>query len=393
MKRKYEQTHPWISFHLDLRKAPPDLWILLGEARSHCQHIADLPLSPDTADELHDIYLAKGALATTAIEGNTLSEAQARQRLDGTLKLPASQEYLGREIDNIIDICNSILDSVESGRTPMVNPQVIKRFNRRVLRGLTVDEGVRPGEISTYPVGVARYRGAPREDCEYLLERLCQWLNNQLQPPAGQEDQEVIYAVIRAVLAHIYIAWIHPFGDGNGRTARLVEFVLLVASGVPSPAAHLLSNHYNQTRSEYYRQLSRASESGGDLIPFLLYAVRGFVEGLRAQLELIQEQQWGITWENFVHDTFRTRTSAADTRRQHLVLDISAHDQPITTREIRHVSVRTAEAYARLNPRTLMRDLDILVNEGLLVHEQGQFRAKKERLQAFVPQGSRHGPR
>ena len=62
-------------------------------------------------------------------------------------------------------------------------------------------------------------------------------------------------------------------------------------------------------------------------------------------------------------------------------------------RDIRHVSVRTAEAYARLNSRTLMRDLDILVNEGLLVHEQGQFRAKKERLQAFVPQGSRHGPR
>ncbi|NOY75701.1 MAG: hypothetical protein GXP32_07900 [Kiritimatiellaeota bacterium] len=32
-------------------------------------------------------------------------------------------------------------------------------------------------------------------------------------------------------LAHVYIAWIHPFGDGNGKTARLMEFYLLLRSG------------------------------------------------------------------------------------------------------------------------------------------------------------------
>ena len=58
--------------------------------------------------------------------------------------------------------------------------------------------------------------------------------------------------------------------------------MILVISGVPAPAAHLLSNHYNQTRSEYYRQLGRASQSGGDVLPFITYAVRGFVDGLRA---------------------------------------------------------------------------------------------------------------
>lgn len=57
-----------------------------------------------------------------------------------------------------------------------------------------------------------------------------------------------MYAIFKAVVAHLYLAWIHPVGDGNGRTARLVEFQILLSSGVPSPAAHLLSNHYNQTR-------------------------------------------------------------------------------------------------------------------------------------------------
>jgi len=82
--------------------------------------------------------------------------------------------------------------------------------------------------------------------------------------------------------------WIHPFGDGNGRTARLVEFQILLQAGIPSPAAHLLSNHYKQTRTEYYRQLATASRSGGNILPFIEYAVGGFVDGLKEQLALIR---------------------------------------------------------------------------------------------------------
>ena len=57
----------------------------LGEARSKCEHIAGVPLRPTVARELHQLYLAKGVLGTTAIEGNTLSEEQVRQLLEGQL--------------------------------------------------------------------------------------------------------------------------------------------------------------------------------------------------------------------------------------------------------------------------------------------------------------------
>jgi hypothetical protein len=64
-----------------------------------------------------------------------------------------------------------------------------------------------------------------------------------------------------------------------------------MSASIPSPAAHLLSNHYNLTRQEYYRQLDRASQSGGEILPFLGYALEGFVDGLRSQLSLIRVQQ------------------------------------------------------------------------------------------------------
>jgi len=51
---------------------------------------------------------------------------------------------------------------------------------------------------------------------------------------------------------------------------------------------HLLSNHYNQTRTEYYRQPRDASRGDGDTLPFLSYALQGFVDGLRQQLGVIR---------------------------------------------------------------------------------------------------------
>src|SRR5680860_933902 len=150
--KQYLETHSHVDFRLDLRPLGPGTWALLGEAKSQAQHIAGALVSPERADELMKVYLSKGVLATTAIEGNTLSEEEVRRILDHTLDLPA----------------------------PL--------------------------------------------------------------------------AIVKAIVAHLYLAWIHPFGDGNGRTARLVELQILLAAGFPVPACQLLSSHYNQTRAEYYRQ-------------------------------------------------------------------------------------------------------------------------------------------
>jgi Fic family protein len=238
----------------------------LGEAQSKCEHIAGVPLQPSTSHELHQIYLAKGVLATTAIEGNTLTEEEVRQLVEGKLKVPPSKDYLKREAENITTAYNQIADRLLKGESADLTVPDIKNFNRLVLEGLPLEEGTEPGKIRRGSAVVGNYRGAPAEDCEYLLQRLCEWLNGEDFKKA--ENLATAFSLLKAIMAHLYLAWIHPFGDGNGRTARLVELQILVAAGIPKPAAHLFSNHYNQTRQEYYRQLDRASKSGGDVLPF-----------------------------------------------------------------------------------------------------------------------------
>ena len=381
--RTFERTHQWISFRIDLRQASPRLWTNLGEAASKCEHIAGVPLRPAIAEMLHRLYLAKGAAATTAIEGNTLTEDEVLRHLEGRLKLPQSREYLAREVDNIVSACNRIGERLRAGNGALTAEDV-REFNRQVLANLTLEEGVVPGELRTYSVVVGNvYRGAPAEDCEYLLGRMCEWLSGaDFQAPPSMET---VYAIIRAIIAHIYLAWIHPFGDGNGRTARLVEFQILLAAGVPTPAAHLLSNHYNQTRTEYYRQLDRAGKSGGEILPFLEYAVQGFVGGLREQLGFIREQQWDVTWENYIHDVFHDKSSPAESRQRRLALDLAGRGGPVAVGKIPDLTPRLARAYATKTSKTLQRDLVVLEELGLIERGPQGVRAKREIILAFLP--------
>lgn len=382
--RTYERTHPWLTFSADLRRAPTSLWLMLGECQAKCEHIAGVPLMPATADRLYRLYLARGVLATTAIEGNTLSEEEVLSHLEGELELPPSREYLSREIDNIVSACEGIRESIAAGTVPEITPEAICRVNRTVLEGLDLDDDVAPGRIRRHAVTVGRYKAAPAGDCCHLLEKLCLWLNGE--DFAAPTDGAIAGAILKAVMAHLYIAWIHPFGDGNGRTARVLEFQILISSGVSGASAHLLSTHYNLTRTEYYRQLDRASGSKGHIIPFIVYAVQGFRDGLRQQANVIREQQRDIAWRNYVHEFFADKRSASAVRQRYLALDLSRQEQLVPLSGLPEISPRLARTYATKSRRTLIRDLNVLLEAGLVVRAEDGYHAHRELMLAFLPE-------
>ena len=379
--KKYEKTHPWITFHVDLGKIDYKTWLLLGEAESKCGRISNAPLKPKLSETLHKTYLAKGIQGTTAIEGNTLSEEEVRNRIEGNLILSDSMEYQGKEVDNVLEAYNIIANDLIDGEPHEISSKEIKNYNEIVLEDLPLGEDVVPGKVSQHNVGVFRYRGAPREDCEYLLDEMCRWLN---KPHFNPDENKVVFAVIKAVLAHLYIAWIHPFGDGNGRTARMVELKIMLTSGAPSPTCHLLSNHYNKTRSEYYRQLDYASKSGGDVYQFIRYAVRGFVDQLREQIEFIEMQQAEIFWKDYVFDTFGENPGKVAKRRRRLALDFWMVTKPLKIEEIRRVSPRVGEQYSLKSTRTIQRDIEFLVEKDLAKKHQGGYLVKKETFSKFL---------
>jgi len=381
--RTYEKTHPWLKFELDASRLDYTTWLSLGEAVSKCEHIAGVPLSPDAAARLHSLYIARGALATTAIEGNTLTEEEVRRYLDNRLELPPSRQYLGQEIDNVIDACNRIGGAIIHDGKRELTVAEICAYNALVMKDLPLDEDVVPGILRSHGVTVGRYRGAPAEDCEYLLGKFCEWLNGLAFPPG----LESAFSVLAAIAAHLLFVWIHPFADGNGRTARLIEFRFLLQAGFPTPAAHLLSNFYNQTRSEYYRQLDKASRSSEGMNGFIEYAVRGLVDQLREQLLTIREYQWDTTWENYVYQRLGGGGPVL-ARRRNLVLELAKvkeNEGWVQIPDISSLSVKTARAYLDVTTKTLSRDLHELIEMGLVRRSERAVRANREIILAFLP--------
>ena len=383
--RAYEESHPWITFKAtDVNNLPPRAWMLLGEARAICEQISSTPLRPSIAWDLEELALIRGAQATTAIEGNTLDEGQVAGIYREEYTAPPSRAYQEREVRNVFKALAHIDQHAKNGKLGPVTADLICDYNRRILDALELTPDVRLGEFRDHSVIVGKYRGAPAQDCRYLTQRLAAWLESEV---FDSDDPETDFAltVVQALYAHLYIAWIHPFGDGNGRTARLLEYMLMARSGhVPLLAAHLLSNHYNLTRDRYYRELEAASRTGSTS-SFVSYAAQGLVDGLRDQLKLVREQQLDLAWTSYVNKTMdRFPTSKASDRQRALVLALP-ESTAISRKDLTLLTPALAALYAGTGPRTLSRDLNRLCNAGLIRRDGRKWKAKTEVMFTFLP--------
>ncbi|MDE0115277.1 MAG: Fic family protein [bacterium] len=381
----YTESHPWIAFNAsDVNDLPPRTWMLLGEARAICEQITSTPLKPGVVQHLNEVALIKGALATTAIEGNTLNEEQVAGIYRGEYTAPPSRQYQEREVRNVLDALTKIDEQATSRSLAPVTAELICDYNFQVLDTTEHAPDAVPGGFRDHSVMAGNYRGAPAQDCPYLTRRLAEWLESDMFR-SDNPDTAFALNIIQAIYAHIYIAWIHPFGDGNGRTARLLEFMLLARSGqLPLLAAHLLSNHYNLTRDRYYRELQAASQTSSTQ-SFLAYAAQGLVDGLREQIGLVREQQLSVSWTNYVNEAMdRFPTSQASNRQRALVLAMP-FDEAVARGDLAVLTPALAALYAKAGPRTLSRDLNRLANAGLILRDGRSWKANIDVMFTFMP--------
>jgi Fic family protein len=184
----------------------------------------------------------------------------------------------------------------------------------------------------------------------------------------------------------VYLEWIHPFGDGNGRTGRLLEFYILLRAGLPNIVSHVLSNFYNKTRTEYYRQLKVAKEKK-DLTHFIEYAITGFRDGLVENLNIIQEHQSSTFWHNYIYEIFSSlkyTKKEAFQRKRELILQLPT-DKFLSADEMIMVTPIIAQMYSKVNKVTVLRDIKELIEFNLLKKEGRKFKANIEILRTMIP--------
>lgn len=389
-------THDFIKFPPQYGNLQPRVWFLLGEIQAKLDVLCSAPIPPAASSELRGVYLQRGVHATTAIEGNSFSEEEVKRIIAGELIAPPSLQYQQTEVENMLHAFNAVAEMILAGGSVGYDLGLLNELHTTVLGGLeTVTEGdVRVGDLREHTVTVGRYVAPPAENCPQLLRDFCDWLNNIVD---DSSKRELALLVVEAIAAHVYFNWIHPYGDGNGRMARLIEFAILLEAGVPDIAAQLLSNHYHKTRDRYYYFLQESHGEWSDggyaadasLEGFLYYALEGFRDGLDEQLTIIEAMQMRSVWRDEIDATFvrefGNKLSPARQRQKRLLLDLSDKptDQPVTKQAVAMLSAAQARAYVGKSLRTIARDLNALEQLNLLKRVEGGHLPNYDILRGF----------
>lgn len=168
---------------------------------------------------------------------------------------------------------------------------------------------------------------------------------------------------IRAALAHYHFCLIHPFGDGNGRTARLIEALLLQTSNVKYVPKEL-SNYYYRTVDDYYISFSKSIKLKKDVTPFLAFMLTGSIESLQNIKQSIVYFIRKFSLRDFY--AFEKRNKRITKRQFDLLLLLLDNPIKFTLKDLLEKTPFSL-IYNRVSTQTARRDLKKLTEKDILL--------------------------
>lgn len=232
---------------------------------------------PQVFFQLKHIFHTLESIGSARIEGNNTTIAEyIETKLEDPRQVPPSIQEI-RNIEAAMDFIDSTI------RDYPINRAFLSELHKMVVAGLApppAGEGdITPGEYRRHAVKINKSAHVPPDGVlipEYM-EELTTFINREDSPK---------YDLLKVAIAHHRFVWIHPFGNGNGRTVRLFTYAMLVKLGfnvnvgrILNPTAVFCSN-----RNDYYRYLSGADTgSQKGLLDWSMYVLKG----LREEIEKI----------------------------------------------------------------------------------------------------------
>jgi len=219
----------------------------IGSAR---QAVADLPITPGVLAKLRQTARLRATHYSTLIEGNRLTQEQVAQVIESHERI-ADRDRDQKEVLGYF----AGLDFVE--RTARTGT-ALHEHDARTIHALVMAGGKKRVKPTPYRDGQNVIRDArtraivylPPEaaDVPGLMQELFEW--------AGKTEGENLPCPLRAAVMHYQIATIHPYYDGNGRTARLLTTLVLHRGGFDLKGLYSLEEYYARDLSAYYDALT-----------------------------------------------------------------------------------------------------------------------------------------
>lgn len=333
--------------------------LLIG-AKIEFGTIAEIPILPNLAARLEEELIRRSIFGTAAIEGNPLSEEAVNNVLD-TEEKDKSIKDSETQILNLKKVYREIKAIKVSPEPLKLSEEIIRNFHKTITEGCKNEDNY-PGHYrnDARQVGNKEHGGIytpPKilEDIKTLMKVFIEWINSS---EVCKED-----AAIRAALAHYYLALIHPFGNGNGRTARAIEAMLLVSSGIKF-VPHMLSNYYYKNIDDYFWAFS-LSERNEDynITPFLNF----FLKGVFSSIKEIKSRIFGVIRTFTLGDYYKyLRKNRTITQRQFDLLTLLLEFGEKFSLKDLFEKEKFMVIYREASERTARRDLENLHKNNLI---------------------------
>ena len=355
---KYKTPDNWIKYDVSLIASK------LLEAATLVKTLSSMPYKLDWVEELQEMQLRREVSGTTKIEGAEFTQRE----FDIAVSEESPEEMRSRSQRQVNSAMKTYRWIATLDEDIPVDAKAILNIHAMMIRGADDDHcepGVLRREDENVTFGSPLQRGSEGgTECSEAFAGLIQALSKEFSGHNG---------IIQALAAHYHLAALHPFLDGNGRTARAVESLLLKREGLKDINFIAMSNYYHEEKRRYLEVLSEVRKQNYDLTPFLLFGLDGIISQSAALLEIITENIKVFLFRKTVKELFGSKLFP---RRR------TTHDRQIAVLEVllkeKRFTMEEKQLYARIyylvedlkNPgKAMARNLtDLLLLGTMSVH-------------------------
>lgn len=327
------------------------------------QAVSTLPVTAQLLTSLRESARLLSTHYSTQIEGNRLTaEEVAVVAKGGTFPNRKRDETEVKNYFFALDYLERLLS--ESAK---ITPETLQTLHGCVYEGKEKPTPYREGQNAIYEGGSGRLIYMPPEwtDVPKLMNELVAWINEQLS------DNELPAPLI-AGIAHYQFATIHPYYDGNGRTARLLTSLVLHLSGYGLNGIYSLEEYYASNLPAYYGAISvgdshnyyESNRAEADISSWIEYFCQGMADSF-ANVRLQAEK-------------FKERPDQSKLLRE---LDMRQKRILAAFRESKFLSTREVSEYLGVSARTALNLCNSWVENDFLV-QHGQRKSRRYELAA-----------
>lgn len=338
----------------------------IGQIEASKEVIENAPLVPSFEKQFQTDAMNRVVHHGTHIEGNDLSMMQTKKILEGE-----SVVARARDIQEVINYRNvvDLLDEFAFKRGGYA-PDMLTDIQKLSVYRIVPDEklGVfRKTQvvIKNEETGEVILRPPSFIEVPYLVEDFVEWLN--------QPETKEVHPILLAGITHYILVAIHPFVEGNGRTARAFATLILMKEGYDIKKFFALEEHFDADPASYYQAFADVDKQSPkiverDLTSWLEY----FTEVVAIELAAIKEKVRKLSMDSRLK--IKIGSQIALSERQMRLVEYITDNGSAAMRELTNVLKMVSED-------TILRDLRDLLDKGI-IKKEGSTKASRYTIAA-----------